>query len=46
VRTITFDDVDTGGVDRAAFATDRYAPFGLIIIGRRGSVREPRLRIP
>ena len=36
VRTITFDDVDTGGVDPAAFATDRYAPFGLIITGDAG----------
>jgi hypothetical protein len=36
VRTITFDDVDTSGVDPAAFATDRYAPFGLIITGDAG----------
>ena len=36
IRTITFDDVDTSGVDPAAFAADRYAPFGLIVTGDTG----------
>src|SRR5262245_28869370 len=36
VRTITFDDVDTSAVDPAAFASDRYSPFGLIITGDAG----------
>src|SRR5436190_24144031 len=36
IRTITFDDVDTSGVDPAAFAVDRYAPFGLIVTGDAG----------
>jgi hypothetical protein len=36
VRTITFDDVDTGAVDPVEFDAERYAPFGLIITGDAG----------
>jgi hypothetical protein len=35
VQTVGFDDVATDDVDPAAFASDRYAAFGLLVEGQR-----------